>query len=97
MSDTIYTGPTSPEDIDDEVSPEQARLEQEADAILLEGEARAFGPRPIHEAVREDAAAARDWSRRRAERLRRAVEDEPMKATLYALGIGVVIGMLISR
>ena len=32
----------------------------EADAILLEGEARAFGPRPIHEAVRgRDPAAAR--------------------------------------
>lgn len=96
MTET-YTGPTTPEDIDDEVSPEQERLEQEADAILLEGEARAFGPKPIHEAVREDAMAARDWSRARAERLRQAVEDEPMKATLYALGIGVVIGMLISR
>ncbi len=96
MTET-YTGPTSPEDIDDEVSPEQARLENEADAILLEGEARAFGPRPIHEAVREDALAAREGSRMRAERLRRAVEDEPMKATLYALGLGVVIGMLIAR
>lgn len=96
MTET-YTGPTSPEDIDDEVSPEQARLDREADAILRDGEARAFGPKPVHEAVREDALAAREWSRARAERLRRAVEDEPMKATLYALGIGVVIGMLISR
>jgi len=96
MTET-YTGTTSPEDIDDDVSTEQARLEREADAILLEGEARAFGARPIHEAVREDALAARDWSRGRAERLRRAVEDEPMKATLYALGVGLVIGLLIGR
>ena len=96
MTDT-NTGPSSPEDIDDDISSGQARLDREADAILLEGEARAFGPRPIHEAVREDALAARDWSRTRAERLRRAVEDEPMQATLYALGLGLIIGLLIAR
>ncbi|MBI2262522.1 MAG: hypothetical protein HYU62_12765 [Caulobacterales bacterium] len=96
MTET-YTGPTQPEDIDDQADLESARLEREADAILMDGEARAFGPRPIHEAVREDAIAARDWSRTRADRLRRAVEDEPMRATLYALGLGVVIGMLIAR
>lgn len=92
-----YIGPTSSEDITDDVDLQSARLEREADAILTEGEARTFAPRPIHEAVREDAEAAREWSRLRAERLRRAVEDEPVKATLYALGLGVVIGMLISR
>ncbi|HYD28278.1 hypothetical protein [Brevundimonas sp.] len=96
MTET-YTGPTSPEDIEDEADLETARLEREADAILAEGEARAFGPKPVHEAVREDALAAREWSRARTERLRRAVEDEPIRATLYALGIGVVIGMLIAR
>lgn len=96
MTDT-YTGPTPPEDIDGEADLDSARLDREADAILMDGEARAFGPLPIHEAVREDALAARDWSRTRAERLRRAVEDEPMKATLYALGLGVVIGLLVAR
>ncbi|MCS6625540.1 hypothetical protein N0B44_21750 [Roseibacterium beibuensis] len=96
MSET-YTGQIRPEDIEDAPDLESARLEREADAILTEGEARAFAPRPLHEAVREDATAARDWGRTRAERLRQAVEDEPMKATLYALGLGVVIGMLISR
>jgi ElaB/YqjD/DUF883 family membrane-anchored ribosome-binding protein len=96
MTET-YTGPTSPEDIDDQADLESARLEREADAILMDGEARAFEPRPIHEAVREDALAARDWSRTRAERLRRAVEDEPIQATLYALGLGLIIGLLIAR
>jgi hypothetical protein len=95
MTETTYTGQTSPEDIVDEADVASAKLEREADAILAEG--RTFEPRPIHEAVREDAAAARQWSRDRAERLRRAVEDEPMKATLYALGLGVVIGLLIAR
>jgi len=92
-----YTGPISPDDIDGEADVASLELEREADAILVEGEARAYGPRPVHEAVREDAMAARAWSRARAERLRRAVEDEPVRATLYALGLGVVIGMLIAR
>lgn len=96
MTET-YANPTPPEDIDDVSDLESTRLEREADALLLEDEARTFGPRPIHEAVREDVAAARDWGRTRAERMRRAVEDEPMKATLYALGLGVVIGMLVAR
>ncbi|WP_332656896.1 hypothetical protein [Brevundimonas sp.] len=96
MTET-YTGPTQPEDIDDGIDRESARLEREADALLAEGEARSFGPRPIHEAVREDALAAREWSRARTERLRRAVEDEPVKATVYALGLGLIIGMLIAR
>ena len=94
MTDTPIT---PAEDIDDDVSVEQARLEQEADAILLDAEDRAFASRPVRDAVREDAVAAREWSRARAERLRRAVEDEPMKATLYALGVGLLIGLLIGR
>ncbi len=92
-----YTGPTPTEDITDDADLRSERLDREADAILTEGEARTFAPRPIHEAVREDAEAAREWSRLRAERLRRAVEDQPVRSTLYALGLGVVIGMLISR
>lgn len=96
MTDATYTGP-NPEDIEDDIDLESARLQREADAILAGDDARATGPRPIHTAVREDAAAARDWGRVRAERLRQAVEDEPMRATLYALGLGVVIGLLIAR
>ena len=92
-----YTGPISPDDIDGEADVASLELEREADAILVECEARAFGPRPVHEAMREDAMMARAWSRTRAERLRQAVEDEPVRATLYALGLGVVIGMLIAR
>ncbi len=97
MTETTYTGPTFPEDIEDEVDMNSARLQREADAILVEGERRAFGPRPIHEAVRDDALAARQWTQARAERLRSAVQDEPVKATLYALAIGVMIGLLAAR
>lgn len=85
------------EDIEDDADTASARLDREADAILLEAETRAFGPRPLRDAVREDAAMARNWGRERAARLRGAVEDRPVKSTLYALGLGVVIGLLIAR
>ena len=51
----------------------------------------------VRRAVREDAGLVRDWGQERAARLRGSVEAEPVKATLYALGLGVVIGLLISR
>lgn len=96
MTET-YAGPTPADEIIDGDDTPSASLDQQADAILAEDEARAFGPRPVREAVREDAVAAREWGRERAARLRGAVETEPMKATLYALAIGVVIGMLVAR
>lgn len=82
-----------PEDIINGAAPESLRLEREADAILAKG----VQPRPIHEAVREDAAEARVWAERRVKRARDAIRDEPTRATLYALGIGVIIGLLAAR
>ncbi|MGZ9113067.1 MAG: hypothetical protein ACXW3K_00465 [Brevundimonas sp.] len=96
MTET-YTGPTNIEDIEDDFETSTVALERQADEILADDENRSFGARPLRQAVREDAATARDWSRSRAERLRGAVEAEPVKATLYALGIGVVIGLLAAR
>lgn len=84
-ADDIETGAEFPSD----------DLEQQADAILLED--RAFAPRPLRQAVREDAALARNWGRERMVRARGAVEAEPVKASIYALGLGVMIGMLIAR
>ena len=86
-------GARTVEDIEDDDGPGVA-LDREADAILLADRA---GPRPLRRAVREDAALARDWGRARAARLRGAVQDEPLKATLYALGAGVLIGLLAAR
>lgn len=94
MTDT-YTGAANVEDIEDDVDTTTADLERQADEILAEG--RTYGVRPLRLAVREDAAAARDWGRTRTGRLRHAVEEDPVKATLYALGIGVVIGLLAAR
>ncbi|MBU1526022.1 MAG: hypothetical protein KKC29_15140 [Alphaproteobacteria bacterium] len=91
-----YSAPIRAEDIEDDGDTVSARLDREADAVLDAG-TRASGPRPLRNAVREDAAMARDWGRERAARLRGAVETRPVKATLYALGLGVVIGLLVAR
>jgi len=47
--------------------------------------------------VREDAAEVRDWARHRRSEARDAIRDEPIRMTLYALGIGVLIGLLAAR
>lgn len=96
MTET-YAGPIGPEDIEDALDTVSARLDREADVILSEAETRAFEPAPLREAVRKDAVEARAWGRERAARLRDAVETQPVRATLYALGLGVVIGLLIAR
>ncbi|HUH23853.1 MAG TPA: hypothetical protein VLZ51_07300 [Brevundimonas sp.] len=88
-----YAPTPSPEDIVNGNSYRSQALEEEADAILVRG----VSPRPLHVAVREDAAEARAWTDRRVKRARDAIRDEPMRATLYALGIGVIIGLLAAR
>ncbi|MEN5144748.1 hypothetical protein [Brevundimonas diminuta] len=55
------------------------------------------GPRPLRRAVREDAAEVRDWARHRGSQACEAIRDEPIRMTLYALGIGVLIGLLAAR
>lgn len=94
MTET-YTGPTNVEDIEEDADGATATLDRQADEILAED--RSFGVRPLRQAIREDALQARNWGRTRTERLRHAVEEDPVRASLYALGIGVVIGLLAAR
>lgn len=90
MTDTALR----PDDIEIGVDTPSARLDRQADALL---EDASFSPRPLRRAVREDAAEFRAWGRERAGQVREAVEGEPVKATLYALGAGVLIGLLLRR
>mgnify|MGYP001593893658 FL=1 len=83
----------SPEDITEGRSTRSDRLEGAADEIL----ARGARPRPLRRAVREDAAEVRDWARHRGSQACEAIRDEPIRMTLYALGIGVLIGLLAAR
>ncbi len=78
------------------------RLDREADALIAEGRAggepRTYRPvSSVREAVREDAALLRDRAYNRLDSAREAVRDHPTESTLYALGVGVLIGLLLSR
>lgn len=97
MSDTFSAASTPPENIEDEADTEASRLEREADAILMQDEMHSLGVRPLRDALREDADQVGQWSRERARRLRGAVETEPVRASVYALGLGLIIGLLIAR
>jgi len=92
-----YAGSTPVEDITDEADAPSARLDRQADAILHDAAASEAGVRPLRRAIREDAGLARDWGRRKARGTRDAVQAEPVKATLYGLGLGVGICLLIGR
>lgn len=91
--DPTEDGAPSPEDISEDRSAASERLEGAADAILARGER----PRPLRQAMREDAADMRQWARQRGERACEAIRDQPLRATVYALGIGVLIGLLAAR
>lgn len=88
-----YAPDVSPEDIVNGTATRSLRLEEEADAII----ARNIPPRPLRQAVRADAAEARAWTDRRVKRARDAIREEPIRSGLYALGIGVIIGLLAAR
>ena len=73
-------------------------LDAEGDRLLVEGEQRAFArEQGLRQTLRSDIEAGRYWVRDRATLARSAIEDQPMKATLYALGFGVLIGILLRR
>ena len=97
MTDTT-ANPYGAEIADDDLETPSARLDRQADALLRSEENKTFGsPQPLRRAVREDARAAADWSRSRVVRVRSAIEDEPVKSSVIALGVGVIIGLLVSR
>jgi len=97
MTQTPIAPPT-PDDIvleDDDLT---QRLDREADAILAEGEARSFRRvSSVRGAVKEDAALIRDRLAHRVDLARDGIRDAPGRATFYALGVGVLIGLLLAR
>ena len=96
MTET-YTAQPNVDDIEDAADTPAARLDREADAILQRDEMQSLGVRPVRQALKEDARLVRDWGKARAGRLKHTVEEEPLRYSLYALGIGVLIGLLAAR
>lgn len=86
------------EDIIDDADDQRAKLDQEADLWIANAEARSFARSDgLRQTVRADVEAGRAWAKGRAASARSHIEEEPLKATLYALGIGVLIGVLLRR
>ncbi len=88
----------SAEDIVDDIDERRARLDRAGDLWMAEGEARSFAREGgLRQAVRSDIETGRDWARERAFLARTKIEEKPLKATVYALGVGVLIGLLLRR
>ena len=89
--------PPSPDDIVLEDEGLTQRLDREADALLAKGDRASARVSSVRQAVREDAAQVREWVNQRVAQARDGIREEPMRTTLYALGLGVLIGMLLRR
>lgn len=84
------------EDLLDETP--SARLDRQADTLLGDADGRAFArSEGIRKTVRSDLHQGKQWAADRAELTREAIRDEPMKTALYAVGVGVLIGLLLRR
>ena len=97
MTDINLTN-LSAEDILDDADDQRVRLDRAGDRWRADAEARTFArEQGLREAVRSDIATGRDWARERAFVARTKIEQKPLKATVYALGVGVLIGLLLRR
>ena len=89
--------PTLDEVVDD-ADERTASLDRRADELLAQAEDRSYEPESsLRRAVREDIDNGRQWARGRVARTRDVIQDEPLKTTAYAVGLGVLIGMLLRR
>ncbi len=86
------------QEIIDVADDRRARLDRAGDRLIEQGEGRSFARESgLRQAVRSDIATGRDWARERAQLAKSRIEDKPLKATTYALGLGVLIGLLLRR
>ena len=97
-----YTGAStydsSLDEVVDDADQRTATLDRRADALLAQAEGRSYAPvTSVRQAVREDIDHGREWARARVARTRDVIQDQPLKTTAYAVGLGVLIGMLLRR
>ena len=86
------------EDIVDDADDQRARLDRAGDRWMADAEAKTFArDAGIRQTVRSDIATGRDWAREQAFMARSRIEEEPLKTTAWALGVGVLIGLLLRR
>lgn len=88
--------PTADDILDDDS--QTARLDRQADTLIADAEGRAFAKSEgIRKAVRSDLHQGRLWATGHAEQTRELIRDNPTKTALYAIGAGVLIGLLLRR
>ena len=90
-----YANESLVDDLDDSMDSISVRLSGQADAILHGG--AADRPESLRTAIREDLGQGRDWAGERARRAQSVIRDEPIRAAAYAVGIGILIGLLLRR
>ncbi len=95
MTQSPIAAPT-PDDIVVEDDGLTQRLDREADAILASGEDEG-SVASIRQAVKDDAERVRQKVADQIDDAREGIRDEPIRMTLYALGLGVIIGMMLRR
>ncbi|WP_293827119.1 hypothetical protein [uncultured Brevundimonas sp.] len=95
MTQSPIAAPT-PDDIVVEDDGLTQRLDREADAILASGEEE-DSVASIRQAVKDDAERVRQKVADQIDDAREGIRDEPIRMTLYALGLGVIIGMMLRR
>ncbi|PST25368.1 hypothetical protein C7U60_06930 [Mesorhizobium plurifarium] len=95
MTQSPIAAPT-PDDIVVEDDGLTQRLDREADAILASGEDEG-SVASIRQAVKDDAERVRQKVADQIDDARKGIRDEPIRMTLYALGLGVIIGMMLRR
>ncbi|QTC92530.1 hypothetical protein [Brevundimonas goettingensis] len=97
---TDISSPTADDILSDDLREEgpAQRLGKKADTLIADVEGRAFArSEGIRKAVRSDLHQGRLWARDHAEQTREVIRDHPMKTALYAIGAGVVLGLLLRR
>jgi ElaB/YqjD/DUF883 family membrane-anchored ribosome-binding protein len=97
VTETYGSNPIIDEILDDDDTA-SVRLDRAATERLARAESRAFASTTsVRQAVRDDIAQGRDWARAKAEITRDAIVEQPLKSALYAVGVGVLIGLLLRR
>lgn len=96
MSET-NGGAANADEIHDDETP-TTRLDREASDYLKRSEGRSFAPTTsVRQAVQDDIAHGRQWARDKASASRDAIVEQPLISAAYAVGIGVLIGLLLRR
>lgn len=93
MTDSVRDPSIEVVEQDDDMT---AALDRQADAFLEANEGR----RPtvsIGESVRQDLEILRQNARSRSGEAREQIVAHPQKSVLYALGVGVLLGLILAR